>query len=106
MLPKNSVNNFIVCATSQNKKNFSADFIAVLKKMNLAEAPRISFENSAYQEIEGVQDEDDKDQIELEFKKTKKSLKELIDTASKMSYYKSDGIKKIKEKRSMIREEI
>ena len=44
--------------------------------------------------------------MEQEFNKTKSSLKQLIDTASKMSYYKSDGIKKIKEKRSLIREEI
>jgi hypothetical protein len=106
MLPKDSVNNFIVCATSQNKKKFSADFVGVLEQMKLANVPRISFENSAYQEIDGEQDDEDLEQMEQEYNKTRSSLKQLIDTASKMSYYKSDGIKKIKEKRSLIREEI
>lgn len=48
MLPKDSVNNFIVCATSYNKKKFSSDFLGVLEQMELANVPRISFENSAY----------------------------------------------------------
>ena len=64
MLPKDSVANFIVCATSQNKKKFSSDFVGVLEQMKLADVPRISFENSAYQEVDGEQDEDDLDQME------------------------------------------
>ena len=93
MLPKDSVNNFIVCATSHNRIKFRADFVRFLDQMNLADFPRISFENSAYQEIDEDLDEDDLELMERDFKNTQKSLKQLIDTASKMNYYKSDGIK-------------
>jgi hypothetical protein len=64
MLPKDSVANFIICATSFNRNKFSSDFIGVLDLMKLNDVPKISFENSAYQEVDGEQDKDDLEKIE------------------------------------------
>ena len=89
MLPKDSVTNFIICATSFNRNKFSTDFVGVLDLMELNDVPKISFENSAYQEVDGEQDEDDLVKNESDFYSTRKSLKKLIEIASGMKLYRS-----------------
>lgn len=106
MLPKDSKNNFIVCATDKSLSSFSSDFHGVLQQLNLEHAPIVSFQNSAYDQLTKEPNEDDLRQMKWDFEKSKRGLNELVQKASKMSDYQSDGIKKIKEKRSKLKEEV
>jgi hypothetical protein len=100
-LPKEAINNFIVCATFNQKKTVSKGFMKVLEKIGLEKSPIITFDNSAY-EVQEEEDEEDKKAEEKNFNNTWEKLENLIETAAKFPAYKSEGIRIIKEKRSKI----
>lgn len=91
MLPKEAQNNFIVCATGQSLPAYK-DFKGVLGYLGLDTAPLITFENRSYLEIDRDLDEDDLEQLKFDFKKSQKSFKSLVETASRMRSCKTAGI--------------
>lgn len=105
ILPKDVKDNFIVCVTSQSTP-VSKDFKGVLSQLKLETAQVITFENSAYQEFESKPDEDEIEQIKFNFERNHKSFKKLVEKASGLPHYRSDGIRQIKDKRNKLKEEI
>ncbi len=63
-------------------KTYSEDFLGVLRELNLQDAPRISFENKAYQDFVEEPDEDDLPLLEAFYKQNTKKFNELVQIAS------------------------
>lgn len=51
MLPKDCLNNIVICATRTSKSAPSKDFMAVLEVLDLHERTIITFDNSVYEEL-------------------------------------------------------
>lgn len=110
MLPKDAVNNFIVCLTYSDLPIPGAETLAVINDLGLPEDNIIPIDNKAYQEykynaktISGTMIEQ---QLKNSYENNKSNLEFLLQESSKFKIYKSEGIQQLKTKRDLLKEEI